>query len=104
MPEVEPVTTACLLRRSIFIVSASSVSLPGPASRTGRRTEHAAARVVGPSANPYLSVRARCRLFERNEFRAADDPAFAGHGDLVGRLAVVVAATPLARRISVAAA
>src|SRR5262245_3168902 len=81
----------------------SSLALPGPASRAGRRPEHAAAGVVRPSTNPYLSVWARCRLFERNEFRVADHPAFAGHGDLVGGLAVVVATTPFAGRVSVAA-
>jgi hypothetical protein len=70
-------------------------------SRTWGWSEHAPARAVGPAANPHFSVWARRRLFERHKFRATDDPALAGHGDPVGRVAVVVAATPLARRISI---
>src|SRR5438093_1216017 len=73
-------------------------------SRAGRRREHATARLVGPAANPDLAVRARGRLLERNKLGAADDPAFPGHGDLVSRLTVIVAAAPLAGRISKTAA
>src|SRR5262249_16430351 len=73
-------------------------------SRAGRRREYAAARVVGPAANPKLPVRARRRLLKRHKLGAPHDPAFRGHGYLVSRLAVIVAATPLADRISIAAA
>jgi hypothetical protein len=72
-------------------------------SRAGWWREYATARVVGPAANPDLPVRARRRLLKRNKFGAAHDPAFRGHGYLVGRLAVIVAATPLAGWISITA-
>src|SRR5262245_10738078 len=75
-----------------------------PWSRARRRAEHAAARMVGSAADPDLAVRARRRLLVWDELAAADDPTLAGHRDLVGRLAVVVAAAPLAGRIAKAAA
>ena len=73
-------------------------------SRAGRRREYATARVVGPAANPNLPVWARRRLLKRNKLGATHDPALPGHGDLVSRLTVIVAAAPLTGRISVAAA
>ena len=73
-------------------------------SRTRRRSEHAPACAVGPAANPHLSVRAGRGLLERHKFRVAHDPTLAGHGNPVGRFAVVIAATPLAGRISICAA
>jgi hypothetical protein len=73
-------------------------------SRAGRRREYATARVVGPAANPNLPVWARRRLLKRNKLGAAHDPALPGHGDLVSRLTVIVAAAPLTGRISVTAA
>src|SRR5262245_5258169 len=75
-----------------------------PWSRARRRAEHAAARMVGSAADPDLAVRARRRLLVWDELAAADDPTLAGHRDLVGRLAVVVAAAPFAGRIAKAAA
>ena len=72
-------------------------------SRAGRRREYATARVVGPAANPDFPVRARRRLLERNKFGAADDPTLPSHCNLVVRLAVIVATTPFAGRISIAA-
>jgi len=73
-------------------------------SRAGRRREYATAGVVGPAANPNLPVWAWRRLLERDKLVAAHEPAFRGHGYLVGRLAVIVAAAPLASWISIAAA
>src|SRR4029077_5085760 len=71
---------------------------------TRRWSEHATTRAVGSAANPHLSVRARRCLFEWHKFRVAHDPTLAGHGDPVRRFAVVIAATPLADRISICAA
>jgi hypothetical protein len=60
--------------------------------------------MIGPAADPNLTVRAWRRLFERNEFLPTDHPTLTGNCDLARRLAVVFPATPLACRISVAAA
>src|ERR1700693_5887616 len=72
-------------------------------SRVGRRAEHAAACLVGTSADPDLAVGTGRCLVERNEFDAVDDPAQAGAGDLLRRFTVVLAATPLTRRVAIAA-
>jgi hypothetical protein len=60
--------------------------------------------VIGPAADPDLSIRTRRGLVERDELLAADDPTLPGNRDLTGRFTIVVPATPLARRIAVAAA
>src|SRR3954451_11480003 len=59
--------------------------------------------MTGPAADPDLSVRTWRGLVVRDEFLAADELTPPGNRDLTGRFAIVVPATPLARRISVAA-
>src|SRR5438270_6339472 len=72
-------------------------------SRIGRRSEYAPARLVGTPADPKLAVRTGRGLVERHEFTPVDDPSQTGAGDLFRRLTIVVAATPLPRRITIAA-
>jgi len=99
-----PSTTAPLKGLRLWLDLRKRAVAFGVMSRAGRRREYATARVIRPAANPDLPVRARRRLLKRNKLGAADDPALSSHGNLVVRLAVIVATTPFAGRISIAAA
>src|ERR1700674_288818 len=72
-------------------------------SRIGRRPEHAAARLVRTSADPKLAVGTGRGFIERDEFDAVDAPPQARAGDLFRRFTIVLAATPLTRRVAIAA-